>query len=100
VSFAGARNAAAPANDRPLGHVMLVKLSADKFIAIGSHCHITFKPTGGNAGKAWQYLKAEEGSYQNGIFKPLRILNGDETDWGGPSLGNKSTILQISLVTR
>lgn len=100
VSFAGARNAAAPANDRPLGHVMLVKLSADKFMAIGSHCHITFKPTGGNAAKSWQYLKVEEGSYQNGIFKQLRILNGDETDWGGPSLGNKPEILQISLVTR
>jgi len=100
VSFAGARNAIAAANDRPLGRVMLVKLSADKFIAIGSHCHITFKPLGDNAGRAWQYLKVEEGSYQNGVFKPLRILNGDETDWGGPSFGNKPTILQISLVTR
>ncbi|MES2110205.1 MAG: DUF5597 domain-containing protein [Bacteroidota bacterium] len=100
VSFAGARNAIAAANDRALGRVMLVKLSADKFIAIGSHCHITFKPLGDNAGRAWQYLKVEEGSYQNGVFKPLRILNGDETDWGGPSFGNKPTILQISLVKR
>jgi len=100
VSFTGARNAAAPVNDHPFGHVMLVKLSADKFIAIGAHCHITFKPMGSSAGKAWQYLKVEEGSYQNGVFKPLRILNGDETDWGGPSLGNKPEILQISLVTR
>jgi hypothetical protein len=100
VSFAAARNALAPANERPLGHVMLVKLAADKFIAIGSHCHITFKPLGSNAGKTWQYLKVEEGSYQNGAFKPLRILNGDETDWGGPSFGNKPAVLQISLVTR
>ncbi|MGN6397209.1 MAG: DUF5597 domain-containing protein [Mucilaginibacter sp.] len=100
ISFGSARNAVAPATDIPLGRIMLVKLTDDKFIAIGSHCHITFKPLGGNSGKAWQYLKVEEGSYENGIFKPLRILNGDETDWGGPAFGDKPETLKINLITR
>ena len=53
-----------------------------------------------NAGKAWQYLKVEEGSYSDGKFMPARILNGDETEWGGPGFGEKPTITQISLVVR
>ena len=87
-------------NKEPRGKMMIVQLGEDKFILIGSLCHITFHPTGKNTGKAWQYLKAEEGSYHNGVFKPLRILNGDETDWGGPAFGIKPTIVQASLITR
>jgi len=80
--------------------MMIVQLGENQFILIGSLCHITFHPMGKNTGKAWQYLKAEEGSYQNGAFKPLRILNGDETDWGGPAFGAKPTVVQTSLITR
>ena len=85
---------------RPLGHIMIVKLANDKFVVIGAHCHITFKPMGSNAGKAWQYLKVEEGRYENGVFKPLRILNGDETDFGGPRFGSKPTVLKVDLIVR
>jgi len=87
-------------NKEPHGKMMVVQIGENKFILIGSLCHITFHPTGKNTGKAWQYLKAEEGNYHNGIFKPLRILNGDETDWGGPAFGLKPTVVQVSLITR
>jgi hypothetical protein len=66
----------------------------------GTNCRITFRPTGSNTGNAWQYLKVEEGWYDHGTFKALRILNGDETDWGGPAIGDKPRTLQISLVVR
>ncbi|MBS1523857.1 MAG: DUF5597 domain-containing protein [Bacteroidetes bacterium] len=87
-------------NKEPHGKMMIVQLGENKFMLIGSLCHITFHPTGKNTGKAWQYLKTEEGSYHNGTFKPLRILNGDETDWGGPAFGVKPTVVQTSLITR
>jgi Domain of unknown function (DUF5597) len=29
-----------------------------------------------------QFLRVEEGTYENGVFKFLRLWNGDETDWG------------------
>ncbi|MBS1502505.1 MAG: DUF5597 domain-containing protein, partial [Bacteroidetes bacterium] len=86
-----------PAGD---GRLMIVQSGENEFLAIGAKCHIMFRPAGKNTGKAWQYLKVEEGSYVDGNFKPLRILNGDETDWGGPHLGVKPTVLRISLVTR
>jgi hypothetical protein len=89
-----------PPNAQPVGKMMIVQLSEDKFITIGTHARITFKPAGPGAGRPWQYLKVEEGHFDNGIFKPLRILNGDETDWGGPYFGNKPLVLQIALVRR
>ena len=84
----------------PIGKLMIVQLNANQFIVIGSLCHITFHPVGRSTGKAWQYLRVEEGRYVNGVFKPLRILNGDETDWGGPRFGETPTVLQVTLTTR
>jgi hypothetical protein len=53
-----------------------------------------------NAGKTWQDLKVEEGRYENGKFKLLRILNGDETDCGGPRIGAAPVVLHITLTVR
>jgi len=101
ISFGGSGRAnAAPVYNQPTGKLMVVKLDENKFIIIGTRCHITFHPTGNNSGKAWQYLKVEEGHYENGTFKLLRILNGDETDWGGPGFDDKPVVLRVSLVVR
>ncbi len=100
VSFGTGRGSAPKANPKPSGKLMIVQLEENKFIITGTDCHITFKPTGKNAGKAWQYLKVEEGGYENGQFKVLRNLNGDETDWGGPAFGDKPIVLQTSLTAR
>ncbi|HEY8928154.1 MAG TPA: DUF5597 domain-containing protein [Mucilaginibacter sp.] len=88
------------ANTKPIGKIMIVQTDHDKFIVIGTNCRINFKPSGANSGKAWQYLKVEEGQYHNGTFKSQRILNGDETDWGGPAFGNTPVVLRISLIIR
>jgi len=79
---------------------MVVQLGENEFVLIGSLCHFTFKPLGANAGKAWQYLKVEEGRYEKGSFKLLRIRNGDETDWGGPRIGAVPAVLHTTLITR
>lgn len=101
ISFGtGSRDVSSQPNVNFTGKAMIVQLDENKFIAIGTDCRITFQPLGKNAGKAWQYLKAEEGHYENGTFKLLRILNGDETDWGGPRFGKTPIIVNISLVVR
>lgn len=87
-------------NSRPIGKAMIVQLGENEFVLIGTLCHFTFKPMGVNSGKAWQYLKVEEGHYENGTFKPLRILNGDETDWGGPRIGKVPVVLHTTLILR
>jgi len=101
VKFGGdGRANAAPVYELATGKLLVAKLGENQFIVMGTRCHLSFQPLGVNAGKAWQYLKVEEGQYQNGVFKPLRILNGDETDWGGPGFGNAPTVLRVSLVVR
>jgi len=100
VSFGTSARRTEQANTRPIGKAMVVLLGENDFILIGSFCHFTFKPVGTNAGKAWQYLKVEEGKYENGNFKLLRVRNGDETDWGGPRFGAIPVVLHTTLIVR
>jgi hypothetical protein len=94
------RNAEKSAASQPDGKLLIVQLDNNKFIIIGASCHITFLPSGSNTGKAWQYLRVEEGAFENGTFKPVRILNGDETDFGGPRFGPEPTVLRTELIVR
>ncbi|MFA5302002.1 MAG: DUF5597 domain-containing protein [Bacteroidales bacterium] len=89
-----------PQPENRTGKIMFIKLSENEFMAVGTGCRITFNPIRENEGKAWQYLKVTEGYYHNGEFQMIRILNGDETDWGGPYFSQKPTLLHIKLVTR
>ena len=101
VSFgSGERNVSDIPNLLPTGKIMIIGLDENKFMLIGSLCRVTFRPRGNNSDKAWQFLNVEEGDYENGNFRKRRILNGDETDWGGPRFGNNPTLLQVNLITR
>jgi hypothetical protein len=100
VSFGGSGRNTEKVNARPIGKAMVVKLGDNEFILIGTLCHFTFKPVGINSGKEWQYVKVEEGKYENNSFKLLRIRNGDETDWGGPRFGVIPTVLRTTLIIR
>lgn len=100
VAFGASRGRTAQANAQPIGKALVAQLGEGEFVVAGTLCRITFRPTGASAGKAWQYLKVEEGRYENGAFKLSRIRNGDETDWGGPRFGAAPAVLRITLVTR
>jgi hypothetical protein len=100
VTFGAARRSAVQANAKPISKAMIVQLGENEFLLIGTLCHFTFKPLGANAVNAWQYLKVEEGQFENGTFKLLRIRNGDETDWGGPRIGAVPVVLRTTLVVR
>jgi hypothetical protein len=73
------------------------------FLVTGFHCRVDFQ-IGGAAGSAAaaakqrQYLRVEEGSYDKGKFKPLRIWNGDQTDWG-LNFTSAPQILRVTLGT-
>ena len=100
VTFGASRRNTVQTNTLPIGKAMVVQLGENEFLLIGTLCHFTFKPLGVNAGKAWQYLRVDEGQYENGKFKLLRNRNGDETDWGGPRFGAVPAVLHTTLVTR
>ncbi len=101
VTFGGdGRANATPVYDEPTGKAMFVTLDPQSFLIVGTRCHVSFAPAGANSNHAWQYAAVEEGIYQNGVFTRLRILNGDETDWGGPGFGNTPTVLRVRLLLR
>jgi hypothetical protein len=100
VQFSATGGRSIQTNTKPSGKAMVVELGENEFILIGTQCRFTFRPAGANAGKEWQYLKVEEGRYENGTFKLLRIRNGDETDWGGPYIGAVPVVLYTTLTVR
>lgn len=84
-----------------VGHAMLVKLSENEFFAFGRNVRYTFQPQGKDKGKAWHYLRVEEGFFnENGEWEMIRVLNGDQTDWTGPYVGQEPTALRIKLYVR
>jgi hypothetical protein len=100
VSFGSGKGNAFLPNAKPDGKVLIIELDESRFILIGTGCRISFLPRGKNEGRDWQYAQVEEGRFENGVFTPLRILNGDETDWGGPLFGSRPTVLKAELILR
>ena len=100
AKFGAGRGRSAQTNAQPIGKVLVAQLGESEFVLVGTLCRLTFRPVGPNSGKAWQYLKVEEGLYEHGKWKLLRIRNGDETDWGGPRFGAIPAVLHITLITR
>jgi beta-galactosidase GanA len=64
------------------GRVLIAQLGADEFLVAGFLCRVDFQWTDAAAGKQREFLRVEEGTYESGSFKAIRIWNGDQTDWG------------------
>jgi beta-galactosidase GanA len=71
-----------PGNPEPIGRALVADLGNDQFLVTGFHCRVDFQTTGPASAKQRAYLQVEEGTYENGKFKFLRLWNGDQTDWG------------------
>ncbi len=85
-------------NPDPVGRVLIAQLTADQFLVAGFYCRVDFQP--GDAGapehKQREFVRVEEGAYQDGAFKPIRILNGDQTDWA-LNFGSAPQVLRVTL---
>jgi Domain of unknown function (DUF5597)/Beta-galactosidase len=88
-----------PQPAEPDGRALVAQLGANQFLVTGLHTRVAFFPTGQAARRPSQYLSVEEGQYENGVFKPTRILNGDETDWG-LIFTSAPSVLRVSLYSR
>lgn len=71
-----------PGNPEPVGRVLVAQIGENEFLVAGFHCRVDFQPKGPASTKQREYVRVEEGSYEKGRFKALRIWNGDQTDWG------------------
>ena len=118
VSFGSGGRGPEKGNPEPVGRALVARLNDNQFLVTGYACRVDFRPAGteqqrksGNivAGTGqtpsaqidgkWQhrqFLRVEEGVYENGAFKFMRILNGDQTDWG-LNFGFEPEVLRVSV---
>ncbi|MGA1984052.1 MAG: DUF5597 domain-containing protein [Acidobacteriaceae bacterium] len=120
VSYGASNRGPAAGNQKAEGRALVAQLKDNQFLVTGYFCRVDFRPAGTEeqrksqntvAGTGqnpsalidgkWQhrlFLRVEEGTYENGAFKFLRIWNGDETDYG-LNFGAEPIVLRVSLAT-
>lgn len=87
-----------PGNPEPTGRAFIAQLGEDEFLVAGYFCRVDFRVNDAASGKQREYVRVEEGSYDNGKFKAIRIWNGDQTDWG-LNFASTPEVLRVSLGT-
>jgi hypothetical protein len=65
-----------------MGRVLIALIGENDFLVLGIDARINFRLTPPAHGMQTQLLRVEDGSYVKGQWKPGRIWNGDETDYG------------------
>lgn len=91
-------------NPEPVGRALVAQLAAGQFLVAGFFCRVDFHVSNvSNASEAAsakqrEYLRVEEGAYQSGVFKLIRIWNGDQTDWG-LNFSSAPQVLRVTLGT-
>ena len=120
VSYGTSGRGPALGNASPTGRALVAQLNDNQFLVTGFFCRVDFRPaaTGeqrqsqhiaqgtGQTPSAliegvWrhrQFVRVEEGTYENGKFTFQRMWNGDETDWG-LRLGGDPVVLRVTLAT-
>jgi hypothetical protein len=61
---------------------IVAQLGPDEFLVTGVDASVIFHLPGKLPWMRSQIVAAEQGVYENGVWKPLRLWNGDETDRG------------------
>jgi beta-galactosidase GanA len=78
------------------GRAVVASLGANEFLVAGIDCRVQFALPMHLNGKQPQMLKVEEGHYDGTTWVPLRLWNGDETDYG-LNFGGKGSLLRVTL---
>ena len=83
-------------NPQPIGRALIAQLGDDEFLVTGYACTVDFRPV--EPGAQREFLRVEEGTYRDGVFRPVRIWNGDKTDWG-LRFGSAPQVVRVRLGT-
>jgi hypothetical protein len=74
----------------------VAQLGPDEFLVTGVDASVVFHLPRKLPWIRSQILTAEQGTYVNGLWKPLRLLNGDETD-RGLCFYEKPTVVHVTM---
>jgi hypothetical protein len=90
-----ASQSAAPELTGP-GRVMVAQLAPDEFLLMGASVSIDIRPAYGSDFTAAQYLRVEEGTYENDTWKASGVRNGDISG-RGLSLPATGAMMRVKL---
>jgi len=76
---------------------VVAQLGPDEFLVTGVDASVIFHLPGKLPWIHSMILTAEQGTYENGVWKPLRLWNGDETD-RGLSFSQKPEVVRVKMV--
>lgn len=93
----GMENGKAPGTKDHHGRVLIAQLGPDEFLVTGIDARVQFELASKESGHE-QILRAEEGRYENGNWKFLRLWNGDETDFG-LNFTHQNQVVKVKLGT-
>jgi hypothetical protein len=79
------------------GAALVAQTGKDEFLVTGIDASVSFHLPGRLPGMRMQILSAEEGSYDQGVWKPKRLWNGDETDRGLQFHAEDPTVIRIRI---
>jgi hypothetical protein len=85
-------------NPEPVGRALIGELGPHTFLVTGFFCRVDFRVRAAGSGKRRQFLRVEEGAYEGETFRPTRIWNGDQTDWG-LNFSSTPQVLKVELGT-
>jgi len=86
-----------PGTNDAHGVALVAQLGPDEFLVTGVDASVSFHLSRRLPGMRMQILAAEEGSYQNGSWKPVRLWNGDETDRGLQFHADDPAVVRVKL---
>lgn len=72
----------APGTKDHHGSALVAQLGPNEFLVTGVDASVTFHLHGKKAWMRSEIVTAEQGTYEDGVWKPTRFWNGDETDRG------------------
>jgi len=87
----------APGTNDQHGAALVAQLGPDEFLVTGIDASVSFHLPGRLPGMRMQILSAQEGAYENGVWKPMRLWNGDEVDRGLQFHANDPAVVRVRL---
>jgi hypothetical protein len=72
----------APGTKDTHGAAVIGRLGPDEFLVTGIDASVIFHLPGKAPWFHSQFLSVEQGTYENGVWTPIKLWNGDETDRG------------------
>lgn len=86
----------APGTKDAHGAALIAQLGPDEFLVTGVDASVTFHLPGKMPWIRSQILTAQQGQYEDGVWKPLRLWNGDETD-RGLCFDRTATVVRVTM---